>query len=173
MTKLRVVRNWQAICQERDFFLKWLVAFSNEERILEPLKLAFPHFYTPTPDDWRPPLYFVRQLSQMHFGLDEEAEYRATGSWLSAVGRLHLPIAHRWHRKNQIPTELAEWFAAEEACISCGDLVTYTGSDYVVVDYCQRQIVSHGGAAVSAHLTHLSLVSCEYIDVTRVYEHSV
>lgn len=169
MTKLRVIRNWQAICYEPDFNLKWLAAFSDEKRVLEPLKLAFPQFFTPTPTDWRMPLYFVRRLNELHFGFGEEAEYRASGCWLPAVARLHLPIAHRWYRKNQIPTELAEWYITHESYTSCGDLVHYASGTYVIVDCCQKQIIRHE-EVIGSHLTRLSLVSCEYIDETKDYE---
>lgn len=169
MTKVRVVRNWQAIYQEPNWYLKWLVAFADEGRLVSSLRQAFPHFFVPTPRDWRPPLGFIEAVNQHYFGFCELAEWRATGSWLQAVHHLHLPIAYHWRRQSQIPLQVVKQFE-EEQFSSCGDMVTYWGKPYVVVHLVERQHCTYlpFTRVTESHLSRLTLVSTEHIDMRSV-----
>jgi hypothetical protein len=141
----------------------------DDERIYQGLRLAFPQFFTPTPAGWRPPIHFVEELNTHFYGFDEEAHWRASGSWLPAIYHLRLPIAFRWRQHSQIPAEIAAQLNPDDY-VECGTIASYQGQTYIVVDYDCRSLTNHRGEVIRSHLNKLILVSTEHIDVSERHE---
>ncbi len=133
-------RNWQQICQIKDYHTRLAISLTTDPELLACYERGFPHLFTDGKDEGPlcVPLSALMEAAQACEDPGFEEYNRHFCLVLSRESNnpyLHLPEAHRLgsgYDTGDIPKDILEQFVGQKA--QAGLVVSYHGEKYLVIE---------------------------------------
>ncbi len=127
-------KNWPAINALGNKLIQYLVTFGTDIEELARLQRGWPELFSLKPVPKRVSATMLNDWSEeIYEGHGRHDMPLSSESWLGAIQKVEIPIAHQWTLPDVFPSEIMEAFKKKELH-SLGDTVHYQDRLYVVVE---------------------------------------